>query len=139
MLVQSTYHFMLSITIHPLVEEVAEAQAQVGWHQILKGRFVSETSSRDVTLPPLRLDGDLRMKLLRLPLLSSNFQPPKPHLTIGIGTREGKMLQQYHELEKRKFWPLKRGATKKFASDPFLNEMRTCKFVGLLSIRNQQP
>lgn len=31
-----------SITIHPLVEEVAEAQAQVGWHQILKGRFVSE-------------------------------------------------------------------------------------------------
>jgi hypothetical protein len=33
---------MESITIHPLVEEVVEAQAQVGWHHILKGRFVSE-------------------------------------------------------------------------------------------------
>jgi hypothetical protein len=26
-----------SITIHPLVEEVAETQAQVGWHQNLRG------------------------------------------------------------------------------------------------------
>jgi hypothetical protein len=33
---------MKSITIHPLVEGVAEAQAQVGWHHTLKGRFVSE-------------------------------------------------------------------------------------------------
>ena len=31
-----------SITVHPLVKEVADAQAQVGWHQILKGRFVCE-------------------------------------------------------------------------------------------------
>jgi hypothetical protein len=33
---------MESSTIHPLVEEVVEAQAQIGWHHILKGRFVSE-------------------------------------------------------------------------------------------------
>ena len=33
---------MKSITIDPAVEEVARAQAQVGWHQILKGRFVCE-------------------------------------------------------------------------------------------------
>jgi hypothetical protein len=37
-----------SIPFDPLVEEVAEAQAQVGWHQIIKGRFVCEwTQAQD--------------------------------------------------------------------------------------------
>ena len=31
-----------SIPVDPTVAEVAEAQARIGWHQILKGRFVKE-------------------------------------------------------------------------------------------------
>jgi hypothetical protein len=34
-----------SIPVEPMVAEVAEAQARIGWHQILKGRFVNEWKS----------------------------------------------------------------------------------------------
>ncbi|KAG7349704.1 hypothetical protein IV203_012301 [Nitzschia inconspicua] len=61
-------------------------------------------------------------KSLSTPAVTTHWTTPS--------REEQNIVQQYRRLERQRNWPVKRGAVKKFATDPFLIDLRTCNFVG---------